>query len=552
MMNFKTLVLMLLTVFLLSTAMVSALNVSIPNPETLTKTLDSTTITITNNEANDMIVTIPSDFTIIDQNSHPLYIDIDSTLASPVKLSNGDSVDVEFSYASIPIDYDLGQFSKVLQFDIKDDLDSNNNETRELTFYFVNSYCEYGDVGDVLRIKDVEDKELDNEDEWEWHLLDDIEIEVTIENTDNDEDIDGVLEYGIYNPNTGEFIYDDDEDFDIDDDDEVDLTLTFDIDPDDFDNDDDEYYFFIKAYSDDSHWKGEDQQCVSQANDLDNDYFQKIDLIRDNHWVIVEKESIKISEDPATCGSEVTITAKVWNIGDSDEEDVRVDLFNKDLGIDETIELGDLDIGEDDSISFDIKIPEDAIEKTYTLEFKVYDEDGDIFENDDDDESVFGYSFKVEGECGVQESVSILPSLESEAKAGEDLIVRITLTNSGKTDTTYVLAVSGYEEWAELKEIDKQTLTIDEGKSKDVYVTLTPNKDSTGDQTFEIIVSYGDETSSQPVVVTLEDKGGFGSRLTGFTIGGNFKDNWFIWAIAALNIILVLLIIVVAVRISRK
>ena len=52
---------------------------------------------------------------------------------------------------------------------------------------------------------------------------------------------------------------------------------------------------------------------------------------------------------------------------------------------------------------------------------------------------------------------------------------------------------------------------------------------------------------SQPVSVLVE-KAGF-SLITGNIVLG---ENWYLWGIGALNIILVLIIIIVAVRLVRK
>ena len=67
-------------------------------------------------------------------------------------------------------------------------------------------------------------------------------------------------------------------------------------------------------------------------------------------------------------------------------------------------------------------IPNDATERKYDLIFWVYDEDGDIFENDEDDEAEFEVSFTVEGSCSSAAKALVSATLESGGKAGKKYI----------------------------------------------------------------------------------------------------------------------------------
>ena len=54
--------------------------------------------------------------------------------------------------------------------------------------------------------------------------------------------------------------------------------------------------------------------------------------------------------------------------------------------------------------------------------------------------------------------------------------------------------------------------------------------------------------ATQPVSFNIEEKsGGFG--ITGGAIN---SDNWYLWGIGALNVILVVIIIIVAIRIAKS
>ena len=78
-------------------------------------------------------------------------------------------------------------------------------------------------------------------------------------------------------------------------------------------------------------------------------------------------------------------------------------------------------------------------------------------------------------------------------------------------------------------------------------MTFDVKKDVSGEKTFNIeILSENELVLSQPVSVIIE-KSGF--SFTGGVISG---DNWYLWGIGAINFILIIVIIFVAIRVARK
>ena len=113
---------------------------------------------------------------------------------------------------------------------------------------------------------------------------------------------------------------------------------------------------------------------------------KNIEIIDEDDFVILD--NINLVEKTA-CGTSVQLTADVWNIGDEDQEDVYVVVYNKELGINEEITIGDIDKFEDKELNVLLDIPTDAEEGMYYLDLYVFDEDDDIFENSNDDEAEF-------------------------------------------------------------------------------------------------------------------------------------------------------------------
>ncbi len=127
------------------------------------------------------------------------------------------------------------------------------------------------------------------------------------------------------------------------------------------------------------------------------------------------------------------------------------------------------------------------------------------------------------------------------------MVVKASITNTGKKVAYYSLNVAGYTGWASSVALDKNALTLNAGESAEVLLTFNVKKDALGSNLFNLEVLAGDELIvNQPVQVEIT------KRTWGIT--GNFLsgDNKYIWGIGLLNLVLIILIIVIAVRIARK
>jgi len=396
-------------------------------------------------------------------------------------------------------------------------------------------------------------------DDEEWLPFDEIEIEIEIENTNDDEKIkDITIEWGLWSEETNEWVIELDEvdEFDLKKDSDKIITVNFklnkkklEVDLDELEEGD--YILYVIA-------NGEEQEDtefdVCSFNSEAVKIFIESDFIILNNF---ELNGFPLENDVAVesvqCNTDIEITADVWNIGDRDQDDVYIIVYNKELGIiNEKIEIGDIDAFEDEKLVFNFKVPQDLEEKWYNLEFRIYDEDDDLYENDyDDEQAEFLISLKVEGSCIIEPQINVIPNVESGGKAGEELVIKAIITNTGDDDlVTYELDVVGYTDWAELISIEPSTITLNAGESKDVLITFNVNNDASGkESSFDIIFS-GDVSATQHIQgVTIEKPAtGFGF-LTGNIIS---EGNWYLWAIGALNIILVIVIVLVAVRVAKK
>lgn len=389
----------------------------------------------------------------------------------------------------------------------------------------------------VLEIKDIKVTSGFGKDE-EWLPLDEIEVELQVENDNDDYKIkDIAVEWGLFDRTTQKWYIDDKEsEFNLNENTKKTLTLTFKLDDDIDKLAEGDYVFYVWAngFLNDA---SETDLCASDSRD--------ISIIVESDFVILYNLQFP---EVASCGTDFEITADIWNIGDQDQEGVYVLIYNKELGINQKVLIGDVDALDYEDFSAMITLPKDAEEKKYDLTLSIYNEDDEVFQNDfDDDKAEFLVSVKVEGSCVIDSHTIVVADLESGGKAGEELSVKVTVTNTGSSSRTFSVSLSDYNTWSELVSTSESSITLASGESKDIIVKLNVNKDASGTKKFNLNLESDGKIITQPVEVLIE-KSSF-SLLTGNIIT---EGNWYLWGIGAVNVVLVLIIIIVAVKLVRK
>ncbi len=378
----------------------------------------------------------------------------------------------------------------------------------------------------------------------EWFPLDNVEVEIEVKN-DGNVDVDDVeVSWGLYDTNANQWVidFDDEDTFNIKDGDKELLTVSFNLDDDlDVDLEDltdgDNYRLYVTA-------SGTVDNATSLASCISD--FETASVIVESDFVVLDNFQ---SPETLQCGATVEISADAWNIGDSDQDEVSVHVSSTELGLNEDILVGDMDAFDSQKISFSFTAPSNVAEKTYPVKFEVLNEDGDVYQNDfDDDDSEFTLPLTLVGGCtGSTSPVKVTANLVSGGKAGQDLVVKAVVTNTGSVSKTYTLSSAGHAQWATAYTATPTTLTLGAGQSGEVTYTFKVSKDASGEQTFNIELVSGREVLSQPVSVVIE-KADLFSSITGGAISGN---SW-MWGLGALNVILIIVIIFVAMRVTRK
>ncbi len=453
---------------------------------------------------------------------------------------------------TIPTEFDSFKYAPILT--LTGNVSSADTET--LSFDKTN-FCYFDDNtfnSSYLNSNDGLNVEIDDitvingfGDDEDWVSFDEVEIEVIVSNENSNDDINNiVLEWGLFDKDNGKWAIEltDENDFDLRDGDEETKIISFKLNNKldlDLDELGDNLVFYARATGD---LDLDDEQTVCG----DDSEVATIAIEKD----FVLTENVKMLET-ISCGSEMQITGEVWNIGTKDQDDVSINVYNKELGIDETLTMGDIDSFDGESFAVTVSIPKDATEKAYKILFSTYDEDNDIYQTSDDIDSEKVYVLTVSGACSNLPLATVSAELTSESQAGDELVIKATVVNTDSKKNAFTFSLDGYSDWASLVNIDKTAFELAAGASQEVLITLNTNENVTGQKTFNLIVKQGTKTLSQPVSVSFEEEKSANvfSNIKDF-LASKIGSNWYLWLIGALNVILVVVIIVVATKIFKK
>jgi uncharacterized membrane protein len=431
---------------------------------------------------------------------------------------------------------------------------------KSVQFTVVGSFCTSGEQGNNLSITSVKIDNAGDGDENSWIYLDEVQIDVKVKNKGKEKVRDVTVELGLFDSEGSnqidelDFENADAEQFNIGslaDGDSDTATFNFRV-PADFESGN--YKLAVKVYSDDV---GESEECTDKSNDLSNDIYQTISVdTQDEKGKFIAFENTVISPSEATCGDTLTLTTDVYNIGDDDEDQVKVNLKNTEMKLTDNFEItGGLDQGDKKTVTFEFVVPQGLQTKTYNLELSAdYDYRSGSYRESSSESTkipvkVLGCTPSTGGTggTGTGSAAAITASLESEAVAGKQLVVKSTITNLQSQTGTFVVDASGYDSWATLSDISSRIVQVGAGQSKQVTFTFDVNSDVEGEESFTVEINPGNNAQliTKEVAVNI-------AAPAKTTPSFNFGENSYLWIIGIVNVVLIVLIIVVAVRISKR
>ena len=273
---------------------------------------------------------------------------------------------------------------KFTVLDNKGNSDIGDDETGTFE-YNVNvepNFCEVGAEG-YLKINDI------NFDDEDYVPFDKVDIEVDVEAEEDLEDVQ--VQAILYNIDSGKEIETiKSEKIDMDKDDEETIELQFEIPNDKEIGANDDYNLYVVVTGNDDNG---DESCLQDLED--------INVERADHDVAITK--INVVPGTVTCGETVSVTVDIENIGTKSEDGVYVKVSDSELKFDEDSATYDLDkyskSDNDAVVRFSLKVSEDAKEKTYNVNTKVY-----FDESDETKESYFSLIVENCGEIPTNET----------------------------------------------------------------------------------------------------------------------------------------------------
>lgn len=527
----------LMTALILSLTLVSAITFTDSNTAlTLTQATTSNTINVTTSGS--------ANFTITNSNSN----------ISVTPLS-GNGVNSLVLTVSAVGSIAKGSYSYTFYINATNSTEANDSVYKSVVVTLTNdtnsASCTDSNNGGLV-VSDMEINVQDGfgEDDDFLYPLDKVEASFNVENSGNWDIKNIEISACLLDKATGKCIMDEgdmditNDKLDLDSGDDDDVTLSFEINPDDLKTGNNDYTLYVSANGeiDDSDAGSNDntQSCTSDS--------AGIDIITDDTFAIIS--DISYTEN-VSCGDLLEVSANVWNVGDEDfaDDEIYFEIYSKELGIDKefTFDSG-LDSMEKLNMFYSIKLPANLTEKAYKLQLSVLDEDHDVMQNKEDDKSQSTVLVNV-AKCIVPTQASITASLSDEtpeAKVGGEIVINTVITNTGTTSATYTISVPSVD-YAEVSEIDPTTFVLVPGASQPVSIYMNINSDAkVGTKELTIRATSGQTFSEQKVRFAVQE---------GFSANGlvnHFKNNWIVYLIILVNLILVIAIISVVVRIVNK
>ncbi len=492
------------------------------NPET------SSSVSFTGVTGSNYTLSFPT-ITILDRDNNAVTFNIvgsNSITGAQTIVWNISSSNIDYSKFVLGKDY-----STIVNFNATRSFLNASNETeteilqKSLTTRIENTYCRYGNQGNLIKIDSIEDRS--SGDDWEWEPLKVVKIRVEVENRDTSKRS-ITTKLALYD-SAGKSVWlsldekeieetiriasEDDARF------EFEFTLPADL------KRNEDYTLYVKAYDKES------DQCISSS--------QEIEIDTDKEVIMDELEIPSV----LFCGETNTISLKLYNLDLGDEEEMRVNLYSKDLGLNLFSDQFELDEGDNEYVYFDFSIPTGTDTKSYKITFYTeydYKESSDSYRKNI---NLGTYTVSVGGDkCKAKASPTINATLDSETetKVGEDLVVRILIKNPLET-SSFIVALEGYDSWASSATLDVSSFNLNKDGTKTVTATFKPKE--AGTQEFTIQAIYGGEVIKQKVTVDVEESSNWFSKIRE-SLNGNLT----FWLTIAIFIVLILIIVVFLVR----
>jgi hypothetical protein len=419
----------------------------------------------------------------------------------------------------------IGKYYAVIKANAKNESwNVDVNYTKEDSFNVVFTYCDANSNHSYLAI------EITNKDRIEgkkFYPYDNVELKIKVRNDDEDEHY-VIVEAALVKDD----VIEDTEvskRIRIDEDDYVTLNLTIQIPL----LEEDVYYVYVKAYDDDN-----EMECIE-----DNTY---INVTRPSRGIRLIK--VTLDKDHYACGDSMLVSGGVVNIGEEDQELVKIS-YKDDLQNSIETKFG-LDIDEERNFMFNVKIPENATEGIHEFLIYVYynyNENSNTF----DDYIVSTYTFNITGNCiKPEKNGDVIINLPDVMYLNESSKGAIIVKNTGSLATIYQLAIIA--DWAQIN-LESSLVKLEPGEEKSISIDLIPLKTGTYTITAKIAFDGKEKTAIKEIEVKEYGKEEYKKASWIDELVFEFERRPWLFAIMILcTLISIVCIILLVIILSRK
>jgi len=234
------------------------------------------------------------------------------------------------------------------------------------------------------------------------------------------------------------------------------------------------------------------------SDEVIQNYKIKVDVPRHN---VIIKDVVFSPEGSVPAGRAILTTVRIKNMGEQDEEGIKVKVSIPDLGISAADYIDGLE--DDESTTSEelyMRIPQCAEAGDYTARIEVeYDEGYEKFVKQMNVEVTEGElcptSPSTPGTGSARTIISLSTTSQAIAQGQAGVVYPLTITNANINSRSYTLSIQGVEGWAQAEISPSNTIVLGGGETGTLYVYVTADDDAAvGEHMFVAKVVSGDTT----------------------------------------------------------
>jgi len=239
---------------------------------------------------------------------------------------------------------------------------------------------------------------------------------------------------------------------------------------------------------------------VSNRNDDEVEVVAMLDVTTPRDAMTI-KDVVFSPEGDVLAGRALLTNVRVKNVGEQDQEGVRIRVSIPELGISDSDWVDEVE--SEDSVTSEelyMRIPQSAEAGEYEVVVTVEYDDGDEEAEQTETITVVGSEVSDVGGDDAGQTVITVGSDVQDVSAGESGVVYpVSLSNTGNVARTYQIGVKAGD-WADMK-VSPNVVVLDAGDQKMVYVYVAAKEGTkAGQKTFGVEVKSGEEVLKEIVM----------------------------------------------------